>query len=169
MPDDREKELKKRIRTLTKRIGEAGRSGDHNEVENLRQQRSNFIGQLIDEFDLYYWIVDGKSKFGTQEEVNEHYEEPENRKKLAIAGALTDLFQGRAILKRRFDQFGKLDAEEAKQLVLSEIADQLLRVEKTIHDFEEESDKEKTDFNQLDENQDDGDDFLDGIDLTSLA
>lgn len=169
MPDEREKELRKRIRRLTKQIGEAIKNHDHNEVENLRMQRSNFIGQLIDEYEVYYWVENGQSKFGTQEEAYEHYEQPENQKKLAVASAITDLFQGRTILKKRFDKFAQMNGDDVKELILGEVANQIVRVEKTIHEFEEESGMVETDFEELDKKQGEDDDFLDGIDISSLV
>jgi len=167
MSNDREVTLQKSIRRLTKRIGEALRQNDHNEAKNLRQQRGGFIKQLVEEFDLYYYIdADGKSAFGSLVEAQEHYDDPETKKRIAITEALTELFQGREYLRnRKTDLSAKTDAD-VKTQVLTEITDQMGRMEASLNELRKEVGKAPLDFGEIDASKDTDD--LDGIDLSSL-
>ena len=165
--EKREQSLKKNIRRLTKEIGVARKSHDYNQVTNARAQRAAFIKQLMEEYQVFFWIEGGKSIFGTQEEAETHYSNPEEKKKVAVARAVAELFQGRDYLKKRMKGFEEMAPDKLKEEVLKEIGDQTKRVEGNIHELQEAVGETKMDFVEVDKVKD-GDDFLDGIDMSSL-
>jgi len=167
MSDDRQTSLQKSIRRLTKKIGQALSANDHNEAKNLRSQRGGFIKQLAEEFDEYFYIGEnGKSTFSGFEEAKEYYEDPENKKRMAISDALTELFQGREYLRNRtIDLSGKTEAEVKKQ-IMQEMTDQMGRMEASLNELRKEVGKPPLDFGEIDANKDNDD--LKGIDFSSL-
>lgn len=164
-PDERAVYLQKMCRKLTKQIGEALKTNDYNGVAHLRERRAKFSQQLIDEFDMYFYISDGKSTFGGLEDAQEHYAIPENRRAVAHAEALIEMFQGRDLLKTRLDTYGAMSADELKAATIKDLSDNLQRVEDGINDLRGQHGKPALDFNEVDAKKDD---FLDGIDLDSL-
>jgi len=166
MSEERNIDLKKKIRTLTKKIGQAIKENDHNEASNLRAQRCQFIETLVEEFDEYFILKDNKSTFVTLEEAKEHYENPDERKKVATAGVVSEMYQGREFLRKRYSNFNALTPENLKIKVLNEINEQINRLEKAINGLLKEVGKKHIDFTQADNDR--TDDFLDGIDMSSL-
>ena len=166
MPQSRKEELRKRVRHFTKRIGQALKVNDHNEVSNLREQRGVFVTALIEEFDEYFFLKNNKSCFGSLDEAKEHYEDPDNRKSVAAAKAISEMYQGREFLRKRCKAFDSMSGEELKIQVIDEIKEQMIRMENMINQLLDEVGKAPIDFVQADEDKQD--DFLDGIDLDSL-
>jgi len=164
---DRQKELRKNIRHYTKQIGLALKAYDHKDVSNLRLQRGKFMKALAEEFDEYFFVnKEGKSCFGTLEEAQEHYQDPDNRKKVAVAGAVSEVYQGREYLRQRYKTLNDMTPEKAQESVLGEISEQMKRMEKIINELLEDVGKPPIDFDEADASKDD--DFLDGIDMSSL-
>ncbi len=164
-PDEKVEYLQKMCRSLTKQVGEALEADDHNEAAHLRERRSKFSQQLIDEFDIYFYVADGKSTFGGIEDAQEHYQKPENRRAVAHAEALTEMFQGRELLKTRLERYEAMTADELKAATIKDLTDNLQRVEDGINDLRERNGKPALDFDKVDTKKDG---FLDGIDLDSL-
>lgn len=168
MPSDRESNLKKNIRRLTKRIGLALKTHDHNEVSNLRQQRGDFIKALIEEFDEYFILQDNKSCFVTLTEAKEHYENPENRKAVATARAVSEMYQGREFLRKRLKEFTDMTEQELRDKVIGEISGQVTRMEELMNKMLGDINKPLIDFVEVDKSKEDDDDFLSGFDMSSL-
>ena len=164
--ETREQELKKNIRRLTKRIGNAKKSHDHGEVDKLRAQRGGFIKSLAEEFDTFYIIRDGKSDFVSQEEAVEFYEDPEEQKKVAAADAETDLFKGRRKIISRRKLLAEKSDEDVKKQVLDELDKEEKRLEGFINEIRKQVDLEEIDFSTI---EDDDDDWAEGIDLDSVV
>ena len=168
MSSDRQKQLKKNIRRCTKRIGEALKTHDHNEASNLRQQRATFIQSLIDEFEEYFILRDSKSCFVTLDEATAHYKEPENRKNVASARAVSEIYQGRQFLRERYKMFSAMDDAKVKATILDDIDGQIKKMERVINELLEGVEKPTINFDDVDSKKDDDDGFLDGIDMSSL-
>jgi hypothetical protein len=168
MSEERKNQLKKRIRQLTKEIGQAKTAHERMELSNLRKQRDGFLTQLADEFDTYFWVVDGQSHFGSKEEMFVHYQDPNERKKVRGAGIVSDLFAGRNLVKERKEKFEKMSDEEIRELVLQELDGEVSRLEKAINDIQTEINEPPVDFEQVDKNRQSTKNHLDGIDLSSL-
>lgn len=167
MSDDRQETLRKSIKRLTKKIGQALKTNDHNEAKNLRTQRGGFIKQLAEEFDEYFYIgEDGKSTFSDLADAQEHYSDPETKKRMAITEALTEIFQGRKYLCGRKADFNSKTDAEVKAQVLKETTDQIGRMEGTLNELRKEIGKDPLDFDAVDASNDSDD--LEGIDLSSL-
>jgi hypothetical protein len=166
MSEDKQKHYRIQIRRLTKQIGLALKTHDHNEVSNLRDQRGMFIKALIEEFDQYFILKDGRSHFVTLAEAKEHYQDPENRQAIAVARAVSDMYQGREYCRKRCGEFEAMEAEELKKIVLSELQNQIARMEQTMNELLKDIGKAPIDFKEADASRDV--DFLDGIDLSSL-
>jgi hypothetical protein len=166
VPNDRQKQLRNNIRRHTKRIGQALKAYDHNEVSNLRTQRGAFIKTLIEEFNEYFIIQNGKSRFVSLEEATTHYEDPENKKSLAVAQAVSEMYQGREFLRDRYKTLHDLTPEDAQEKVLREVSEQMERMEKMMNALLADVGRPTIDFNDADASKDT--DFLDGIDMSSL-
>jgi hypothetical protein len=165
---DREKELKKAIRRLTKRIGEARKASDFNEVENLRLQRGSFVKQLIDEFEQGFRVVNGKTEFLPLEDAIEHFRDPKVRRKVGVANATNDLLQARVQLQKRLQRLDEMDADKVKEELLGQVEREITKVERVIADINEQVGNEPIDFDEIDKKRLGDDDYLDGIDMSSL-
>jgi hypothetical protein len=168
MPSDKQLSLRKNIRRLTKRIGQALKAHDHNEVSNLRRQRGDFIKTLIEEFDEYFILQDSKSCFVTLEEAKDHYENPKNRQSVATARVVSEMYQGREFLRKRHKKFSDMSLEELRDKVLEEISGQMNRMEKLMNKMLTDIGKPAIDFIEADKSKQDDDSFLDGFDMSSL-
>lgn len=166
MSEDKQKHYRIQVRRLTKQIGQALKTHDHNEVSNLRTQRGVFINALIEEFDQYFILKDGKSHFVTLEDATEYDEDPQNRQSVAVARAVSEMYQGREFCRKRCGEFDAMTGEELKKVVTSEINGQIARMEKTMNELLKGIGKPPIDFKEADASKDV--DFLDGIDMSSL-
>jgi hypothetical protein len=168
MPDARKKELQHNIRHLTKEIGRAKKANDFNEVENLRVRRGKFCKQLAEEFGEGYIIEDGKTVFKSLEEIHVHYEDPEKKKNVILADAANNVCQQRKYFKTRQLKLMGLTPEEVKDLVLKEIASSLTELETIANQIKKQLGEPVVDWTKVDEQQKEEDDFLKGIDPSSL-
>jgi len=168
MPSDKQLNLRKNIRRLTKRIGQALKEHDHNEASNLRSQRGDFIKTLIEEFDEYFLLKNNKSCFVTLEEAKDYYDNAENRQKVATAGAVSEMYQGREFLRKRLKEFSDMSKQELKDKVLGEILGQMKRMEKLMNKMLTDIGKPAIDFAEADKSKENNDDFLSGFDMSSL-
>lgn len=166
--DERERELKSAIRRLTKRIGEARKASDFNEVENLRKQRGSFAKQLMEEYDQGFRIIDGKTEFLPLDEALEYYQQADVRKKVGVANATNDLLQARERLQKRLMRIEEMTAEEVKEATLKDIEREISKVEGIIEDINEQVGNPPVDFDKIDKQKLTDDDLLDGIDMSSL-
>lgn len=169
MPDERKKELRHNIRRLTAKIGEAKKANDFNEIENLRIQRGKFIKQLVEEFGEGMIVEDGKTVFKTLEEVHVHYEDPAKRQKVMFADAVTNICQQRRFMKLRQSKMIAMDGEEVKKWMLQEIEIQLKELEIIANKVKKQIGELPIDWAQIDAKQKEDDDFLSGIDASSLS
>lgn len=168
MTEDRKEFLEKRVRKLTKEIGAAKKANERMDLDNFRTQRNAFLNQLAEEFDSYFWIAEGKSQFGSKEQMEEHYQDPEERKKVRGASIVSDLFAGRTMVKERIEKFATMDGPKLKKLVLDELTHEADRLETAINKIQDEIKEVPIDFEQVDKNRESTKNDLEGIDLTSL-
>jgi len=153
-------ELKKRIRRLTKRISTAKQNQDLGEVSNLRTQRANFAKQLADEHEEYFFISEGKSTFGSMEEMQEHYQDPANLRKVQGAVSVEQLIEARRSIASKLHQIDGMEPTKAKELILKELREEQTKVEKMANKINKEIDEPEIDFSKLEDDDDD----LEGID-----
>ncbi len=165
---DREKQLKSKISRLTKQIGQAKKQHDFNEIENLRKRRGTFTRQLIEEFGLGFCIKNGKTVFLPLAELEEHYSDPDVKARVGIANVTNDLLQSRDMLQARKMEFLSKTAEEVRDLLVKELDNEVVNIERIITDINANIGNDPVDFKKIDEKRKTGDDFLDGIDLDSL-
>ena len=168
MSDDREKFLKKQVKRYTKRLGAALKANEHKEADNLRQQRGEFVASLVEEFDTYFIIVDGKSDFVSLEEAREHYNDPANKRKVGVANAISGWYQNRQYLRTQVKKYTEMDAEKLKRMVLGDIKKRMASLAKNINKLRAEGGEAPIDFEVADSKQDEDSSFLDGIDMDSL-
>jgi hypothetical protein len=168
MPNERKKELHSNIRRLTKDIGEAKNANDFNEVENLRAQRGKFCKQLAEEFNEGFIIEDGKTIFKSIEEIHVHYENPEMKKRVILADAVNNVCQQRRYMKNRQLKLMAMSPEDVKTLMLKEIQKTLTELEKVANDVKKQLGEPAVNWETLDAKQKEEDDFLKGIDPSSL-
>jgi len=166
MSDKRNKHLKTQIKRLTKLIGQATRSHDHNEASNLRQQRGAFCKALITEFDEYWILANGKSDFVSLEEAQAFYSDPKNVQRIGMHDALTEMSVERDMYIARQKKLENMSPEDVKKLMYSELQKAISQMEKNINMLRKELGQTAINFEQLDtiKNTDD----LDGIDMSSL-
>ena len=168
MDEPKAKQLMKRIRRLTKKIGEAKSDCKQDELSNFRAQRESFARQLAEEFELYYIIREGKTQFVDKEAAYEHYHDPDNRKKIRGAGAIQQLFGQRQWFKRTLKEYADMTDAELRTKVESTLIKEMLQRETFIHQIQDELDEKHLDFNDVDARAEETDNLLDGIDLSSL-
>lgn len=161
-------ELQKRIRSLTKQIGVARREHQREELSNLRAQREAFARQLIEEYETFYIIKDGRTQFVNREEMEEHYSDPDERKKVKGAGMVQAMFQQRQTYKKRLDWALSATDEEIRKYVIEAYKKETDKFEEWIHNLQEEIGEEKMDFALIDERNEEADKLLEGIDFASL-
>ncbi len=166
MPDKRQKDLRKNIRSLTKQIGQALKVHDHSEADNLRYRRIIFIRALVEEYNEYFIIKKGKSRFVDYEEANQHSKKPENRKSIASARIISEMFQGREFLRARYKEFADMTPEKVQKTVMTEIKEQMNRMETVMNELLTDVGRSTIDFEEADSIK--NGDFLDGIDMSSL-
>lgn len=169
MSDERKKELRRSIRRLTAKIGEAKKANDFNEIENLRIQRSKFFKQLVEEFGEGMIVENGKTVFKSIEEIHVHYEDPAQRQKVMYADAATAICQQRRHMKMRETKMMGLSGEEVKKWMLDEVASALKELETMANKVKAQIGEPPIDWAQVDAKQKADDDFLSGIDTSSLS
>jgi len=157
--------MKKNVRRLTKMIGKANERNDFGEVTNLRNQRSGILKKLA-ELNVHYWIEEGKSKFGTIDEFEDFYSNPENAKKTKLSILAGNYVASWNDLNNRHDTFTAMEADKVKETVLGEMAKSLKKLEKVINQLHKKIGKKEIDFKAVREKK--NNDGTDGIDWSSL-
>ncbi len=166
--DEKQKQLQDRIRSLTKQIGEARRAHRREELSNLRAQRNGFARQLAEEFDTYFVIRNGSTFFVSQEEMMEHYSDPEERKKVRGSNIVSQLFEQRQWYKRKLDWVKSSSDEDLREYLETTFEKQMKGREAAIHDVQGQIGEEPMDFDVIDARAAQDAELLDGIDLSSL-
>lgn len=157
--------MKKSVKRLTKLIGQASERNDFGEASNLRNQRLGLLKKL-GEVNIYYWIEDGKSKFGSQDEFEEYHSDPEKAEKAKMSIAAANYIAAWTEINGRHETFTALKPEDVKAKVLEELAKELEKIEKVINKLHEKVGKKAIDFKAVRENK--AKDGTDGIDWSSL-
>lgn len=168
MSVNKERQLKQNIRRLTKSIGEARTAHQRDEVSNFRAQRESFARQLAEEYEQYYVIRDGRTKFVSQQEAYEHYQEPENRKRIRGAGAVQQLFGQRQWFYKTLQEYAAMTDAELREKVELTLCTEMEQREKFIHEIQKEIGEEPIDFTVVDTRADESAELLQGIDFSSL-
>jgi len=168
MPKNSKEDIQKQIRRLTKKIGIAKNNHDYNEIANLRIQRDQFLKQLIEEYQLAYIIVDGKTKFVSLEEAEQHYENPEVRKQIALTDAINQVCQEREKIISKLNTFKDMAPEQVKETCVKGLSIELDNIENFANGLAKEIGKKPFDWKEIDKKKKEGYNFLEGIDISSL-
>lgn len=168
MNEKNKQALQKRIRSLTKLIGEEKSKYSLEEASNYRAQRERLATQLIEQYDTYYIIRDGKTEFVSKEQVIEHYSNPDVKQNIAATNTIESIIKQRTTIKNKLDWVLLSTDAEVRKFVEDSLSNQVITAEHNINHITQSLDMQPVDFNAIDDKNKESKKLLEGIDFSSL-